>query len=96
MEWYLIWKDIKKKFDVDLLKFIGSIPDVSSCSIKFKKIRDAQGDIYGKCGSKILSGKKSLSHTNVRNVKQEPLYQQELLWKQASYQSNSGLSHAAW
>ena len=37
-------------FDVNLIKFIESFPDESSCRIKFKEFRDEQGVICRKCG----------------------------------------------
>jgi len=37
---------------MNLIKFIESFPDESSCRIKFKEFRDAQGVICRKCGSK--------------------------------------------
>jgi hypothetical protein len=37
---------------MNLIKFIESFPDESSCRIKFKEFRDEQGVICRKCGSK--------------------------------------------
>jgi len=37
---------------MNLIKFIESFPDESSCRIKFKEFRDEQGIICRKCGSK--------------------------------------------
>jgi len=37
---------------VNLINFIESFPDKSSCRIKFKEFRDEQGIICRKCGSK--------------------------------------------
>ena len=37
---------------MNLIKFIESFPDESSCKIKFKEFRDEQGVICRKCGSK--------------------------------------------
>jgi anaerobic ribonucleoside-triphosphate reductase len=37
---------------MNLIKFIESFPDESSCRIKLKEFRDKQGVICRKCGSK--------------------------------------------
>jgi transposase-like protein len=37
---------------MNLIKFIESFPDESSCRVKFKEFRDAQGVVCRKCGSK--------------------------------------------
>lgn len=38
-------------FAINLIRFTESIPDETSCIIKFKKFRDAQGIICRKCGN---------------------------------------------
>jgi hypothetical protein len=54
---------------MNLINFIESFPDESSCRIKFKEFRDEQGVICRKCGSKDHYWVKTIEQYTCKNCK---------------------------
>ncbi len=76
---------------MNLIKFIESFPDESSCRIKFKEFRDSQGVICRKCGSKDHYWLKTIEQYQCKKCKTGQLYEAALLCKQVIYHSDTGL-----